>query len=168
MVEAPIPHCGATRATAEPGQPRPFSSCRRTCFVSFDLLSGHGSGSAQNLYVIAPEIISRNSGCCFCNGNYFSKKKKTRISIKNRKVTRQIIFVCNIFGSMVTQGWTRTVSFLESNGYLGSSETSACRTKTHVRALCPVSRFKFGPARTGAPRSALLRCCACCCCSSKK
>ena len=38
VVEA---HCGATRATAGPGQPRPLSSCRKTCFVSFDLLSSH-------------------------------------------------------------------------------------------------------------------------------
>ena len=54
-----------TRATAEPGQPRPFSSCRRTCLVSFDLLSGHGSGS--NLSVTASEINSQNPGICICN-----------------------------------------------------------------------------------------------------
>ena len=39
---------------------------------SFDLLSSHGSRSAQNLSIIASEINSRNSGICFCNGNYFS------------------------------------------------------------------------------------------------
>ena len=36
---------------------------------SFDLLSCHGSVSAQNLSVIASEINSRNSRICFCNGN---------------------------------------------------------------------------------------------------
>ena len=71
-VEAPIPHCGATRATAEPGQPRPFSSWCMTCLVPFDLLSSHGSGS--NLSVTASEINSRNSGICFCSG-IFSKPR---------------------------------------------------------------------------------------------
>ena len=71
VVEAPIPHCG----TAGPGQPHPFSSCRRTCLVSFDLLPSHGSGSAQNLSVTASEINSRNSGICFCNGNHYSKPR---------------------------------------------------------------------------------------------
>ena len=70
-VEAPIPDCGATRATAEPGQTRPFSSCRKTCLVSFVLLAGHGSGS--NISVTASEIKYRNPGIFFCNGNFFSK-----------------------------------------------------------------------------------------------
>ena len=37
--------------------------------LMFSFPLGHGSGSAQNIAVIASEIHSRNSGICFCNGN---------------------------------------------------------------------------------------------------
>ena len=101
-----FPQCGGTHATAEPGQPRLFSSCRRTCLESFDLLSGHGSGS--NLSVTASEIKSRNSGICFCNGNYFSKPG---ICMCNRKLIRQIFSVCNDFpeqGTCLAKTWRLT------------------------------------------------------------
>ena len=62
----------------------PFLHTMKRAILSmspFDLLSGHGSGSAQNLSVTASEMNSRNSGICICNG----------------KLIRQIIYVCNDF-----------------------------------------------------------------------
>ena len=94
VMEAPILHCGAKRATAGPGQPRLVSPRSRTCvrwdpdidslslfrlcslplFVSlflfllsmfsFDLLQSHGSGSAQNLFCNCIGIQNPRTSIC--------------------------------------------------------------------------------------------------------
>ena len=92
-VEAPIAHSGATRASAGPSQPHPFSSPQDVfggtqtstlsfSMFSFDVLSGQGSGSAQNLSVIATEIDSRNSWICFCNGNCLKTQESVSVTGK--------------------------------------------------------------------------------------
>ena len=93
VVEAPIPHVRSRLAAGRgwwhpdidslSSASSPFVSLFLFLFAlfSFDLLTSHGSGSAQNLSVIASEINSLNPGICICD----------------RKLIRQIIFVYNDF-----------------------------------------------------------------------
>ena len=70
---------GTQTSTLSPPPLLPFVSLFLFLFTmfSFDILSSHGSGSAQKLSVTASESNCENPRICFCN----------------RKLTRQIIFL---------------------------------------------------------------------------